>query len=252
MARPEPRTLEVLSRAQITRNMVRIALGGPGLAGFPSDTQGGYVKLRLSQGGGGEKPVVRTYTIRHHHADALDIDFVVHGLDHAEPGPAVSWALSANPGDTIMVGGPGPAKPLPKGMDRYLVAGDMTALPAISVNLEALPHDARGAAVIEIQHEDDRQDIAAPEGFAIHWLINPHPGSDPELLLGRLRELGWETGDTYAWVAAEFSAMRTLRDYFRGERGLGSDRLYVSSYWKQGEDEDRHRVTKRADLDAVG
>ncbi len=252
MARPEPRTLALLSRTQVTPNMVRLRLGGSGMAGFPENAAGGYVKLRLSEGEDGVKPVVRTYTIRHQTEDAIDVDFVVHGLKDEQPGPAVSWALDAQPGDTILVGGPGPAKPLPEGMDRYLVAGDMTALPAISVNLESLPADARGTAVIEIQHEDDRQDIAAPEGFDIQWLVNPHPGSDPELLLGRLRELGWEDGETYAWVAAEFAAMRTLRDYFRSERGLGPDRLYISSYWKQGEDEDSHRVVKRADLETAG
>jgi len=252
MARPEPRTLALLSRTQVTPHMVRLRLGGPGLAGFPQGSEGGYVKLRLSEGGDGAKPVVRTYTIRHQDEDALDIDFVVHGLDHDTPGPAVSWALNAAIGDTIKVGGPGPAKPLPEAMDRYLVAGDMTALPAISVNLESLPADARGAAVIEIQHEDDRQDIAVRQGFAIHWLVNPHSGNDPELLLRTMRDLGWQDGETYAWVAAEFSTMRALRDYFRIERGLGPDRLYVSSYWKQGEDEDNHRVTKRAELDAVG
>ena len=251
MARPEPRMLMLLSRTQVTPNMVRLRLGGSGMASFPQGSLGGYVKLRLSEGEDGARPAVRTYTIRRQSEDAIDVDFVVHGLDHERPGPAVEWALSAQPGDRISVGGPGPAKPLPKGMDRYLVAGDMTALPAISVNLEALPADARGAAVIEIQHEDDRQDIALPKGFAIHWLVNPHPGNDPELLLRKLRELGWEDGETYGWVAAEFSAMRMLRDYLRGERGLGPDRLYVSSYWKRGEDEDSHRVTKRTDLEAM-
>ncbi len=250
MARPEPRTLTLNSRTRLTPNMVRLRLGGPGMAGFPAGFAGGYVKLRLGEGGEGVKPVVRTYTIREQHADGIDLDFAVHGSDSEMPGPAVNWALNAHIGDTILVGGPGPAKPLPPGMDRYLVAGDMTALPAISVNLEALDPGARGAAVIEIQHADDRQDLAVPDGFAVHWLVNPHPGSDPELLLRKLRELGWEEGETYGWVAAEFAAMKALRDYLRTERGLGRDRLYASSYWKQGEDEDSHRVSKRADADA--
>ena len=251
MARPEPRTLALLSRTRLTPNMIRLRLGGPGMAGFPQGFAGGYVKLRLGDGGEGGKRIVRTYTIRHQTADAIDLDFAVHGSGSETPGPAVDWALNAQQGDTILVGGPGPAKPLPPGLDRYLVAGDMTALPAISVNLEALGPGARGAAVIEIQHADDRQDLAVPDGFAIHWLVNPHPGSDPELLLSRVRELGWEDGETYGWVAAEFAAMRALRDFFRTERGLGPDRLYASSYWKRGEDEDSHRVTKRADAEAA-
>ena len=249
MARPEPRTLALMSRTQVTPNMVRLRLGGSGMAGFPAGSQGGYVKLRLSDGAEGAKPVVPTYTIRQQGAEWIDLDFAVHGLDHESPGPAVQWALDAQPDDIISVGGPGPAKPLPEDMDFYLVAGDMTALPAISVNLEALPRHARGAAVIEIQHEDDRQDLIVPAGVAVHWLVNPHPGSDPDLLLRKLRELGWQDGETYAWVAAEFAAMRALRDYFRSERGLGPDRLYASSYWKRGEDEDSHRVTKRADAE---
>jgi NADPH-dependent ferric siderophore reductase len=99
-------------------------------------------------------------------------------------------------GEAILVGGPEQAKHLPKGADRYVVAGDMTALPAISVDLEKLSHEARGVVATEIQHEDDQQEFAASPGIETHWLINARPGTQPDLLADHLRSLrrgSWDT-----------------------------------------------------------
>ncbi|EMD82725.1 Utilization protein for unknown catechol-siderophore X [Pacificimonas flava] len=248
MKRPEPRRLTVLETTRVTPNMHRVLLGGPGLTGFPPEQDGGYVKLRIP----GEKTCVRTYTIRRQTEEALTLDFALHG-EGAAAGPATSWALTAAPGDELEVGGPGPAKPLPPGRGPFLLCGDMTALPAISVNLEALSEDAVGRAVIEVQSEDDRQDIAAPSGMAIEWLINPSPGARPEVLdaavRGAVRAAGGGDGTAYAWAACEFDAMRRLRQYLRAECGLGPDRLYISSYWKRGLIEDEHKVAKRTDAE---
>lgn len=159
----------------------------------------------------------------------------------------MSWAQAAGPGDRLEAGGPGPAKLLPRGADWYLVAGDMTALPAIAVNLAALPDDAVGHAVIEVQTEDDRQDLRHPAGLEIHWLVNPEPGHHPELFEQAVRSAPWNTGHVYAWCAAEFESMRRARTYLRGERGLPPAQLYISSYWKQGLVEDEHREVKYAD-----
>ena len=181
----------------------------------------------------------------------LDIDFALHGTGGRDAGPATEWAMAAEAGEVVMVAGPGPAKPLPPGASRYLVAGDMAALPAIGVNLERLDRQARGSVVIEIQHEEDRQPIDHPPGIELHWLVNPEPGQRSDLLPAHLRSLGWEEG-TYAWAACEFSAMRALRSYLLEERGLGRDALYISSYWKSGLTEDSHKVVKREDAEARG
>lgn len=242
--RPDPRRLTVLETARLTPNMHRVLLGGPGLTGFPPKQDGGYVKLRIP----GEKTCVRTYTIRRQTEEALTLDFALHG-EEAAAGPATAWALTAAPGDDLEVGGPGPAKPLPHGPGPFLLCGDMTALPAISVNLEALRDDAVGRAVIEVQSEDDRQDIAAPSGMTIEWLINRSPGTQPEALDAAVRAAGAGDDTAYAWAACEFDAMRRLRQYLRAECGLGPDRLYISSYWKRGLIEDEHKVAKRTDAE---
>jgi len=246
--RPPPRTLTVLGKQVVTPNMLRVTLGGPGLADFPAGSAGGYVKLRLFPAGA-ERPVVRTYTIRHQRDDAIDLDFVLHADDTGRHGPATDWALAARPGDVIEVGGPGPAKPLPAGRGFYLIAGDMTALPAISVNLEALAPDARGVAVIEIQNDADRQDIAKPAGVEIIWLVNPAPGTQSAALADRLRAKDTGAPDVHGWAASEFSAMQALRTYLRAERALDRLQLYISSYWKAGLSEDEHKVAKRDDAE---
>lgn len=244
--RPEPKVFEVVSTSMVTPNMLRVSLGGAALADFPAGQDGGYLKLRIPGAAPSDKPFVRTYTIRRQTAEVLDIDFVLHG-DKGSGGPAVSWALTAKPGDKIAAGGPGPAKLLPQEADWYLVAGDMTALPAMAVAIEALPEHAVGHAVIEIQTEADRQDFRHPEGFEIQWLVNPEPGDGPDLFDEAIRSVPWRQGEVYAWCATEFEEMRRARAYLRGERGLSPAQLYISSYWKQGLVEDQHREVKYAD-----
>ena len=231
--------------------MLRLTLGGEGMVGYPERQEGGYVKLMLAPQLGTSKPTVRTYTIRNQRAGEIDVDFVLHGVPGESAGPATQFALDAVAGDTIEVGGPGPAKPLPDGFEYYFLAGDMTALPAISVNLEALDRGAKGLAVIEIQHEEDRQHIDAPPGVEVRWLVNSTPGAQAKLLVSALRETGWPDDKVYGWVACEFSAMLELRQYLRHERGLSANELYISSYWKSGLTEEAHKVAKREDAQAA-
>ncbi len=244
--RPEPETFEVLSAQQLTPNMRRVSIGGDAIRSFPQGQDGGYVKLMIPGTNAADRPSVRTFTIRRQQADGLDIDFALHGGANAG-GPGMAWARRAAPGDEIRVGGPGPAKPLRPGADSYLVLGDMTALPAISVNLGELADDATGYALIEIQTEADKQDIKHPEGIEIHWIVNSDPGERPELFEQAVRSVGWVEGRIYAWSATEFNVMKRMRRYLREERGLGSEQLYISSYWKHGLVEDQHREVKSAD-----
>ncbi|MCY0095252.1 siderophore-interacting protein [Hoeflea ulvae] len=242
MARPEPRTLHVTGKTQVTPNMLRVTLGGPGLAGFPDQQTSAYIKLRVPDADSGRE-VVRTYTVRNHRADEIDVDFALHEIC----GPATFWAMNTQIGDSIEIGGPGPRKLVHAEADWFLLVGDMTALPAISGNIEMLPDTAIGTAVIEVMDEADIQDIARPRHFDIQWVVNPHPGQDSHLLVDRVRNVDWSAGTPSVWAACEFSTMRQLRDYFRGERGLESGNLYISSYWKRGSNEDNHKIAKRED-----
>lgn len=243
MAKPEPRELEVVRTAQITPNMRRITLGGSGMSTFPAEQTAAYVKLRLSHPEG-ERTTVRTYTVRSQRSGEIDVDFAL----HEDSGPATRWALDAQIGDCILVAGPGPKKLVHPEADWVLLVGDMAALPAISGNIELLAQDVVGHAVIEVINESDIQELSAPEGLDIQWVINPHPGQDSHLLVDRVKSIAWRAGKPSVWAACEFSTMRQLRDYFRNTHQLGPESLYISSYWKLGSNEDAHRVAKSGDL----
>ena len=241
--RPPPRVLEVLRKRQITPHMLRVTLGGKGLTGFPESSNGGYIKLRLAEPNEeNEKPLVRTYTVRHYNVEQreLDVDFVIHESE----GPAASWAQSCVPGDTIKVGGPGPKKVLDESADWYLIVGDMSALPAISANIERMAADVKGYLLIEIIHEQDKQQLDIPQGVQVEWIVNADPESPNSILLDRVKALPWLAGRPHVWVAGEFSQSLGIRSLMKSERGITREQMYASSYWQIGQTEDGHKISK--------
>lgn len=246
MSRHAPRRFTVLDKTLITPHMLRVTLGGEGMATFPDDQAGTYIKLMFTRDDG--TSFMRTYTVRAQRKDAIDVDFAL----HEDGGPASRWAESVEPGDTIEIGGPGPRKRVDTEADWFLLAGDMTALPAISDNLENLSAHARGHAVIEVISEADVQSLTAPEGIELHWVVNEHPGDNSDVLPDAVRAIDWQDGRPAVWAACEFSSMRKLRHYFKTEREVAKSDLYVSSYWKLGMNEERHKSAKQEDAEQSG
>ncbi|MBO1268269.1 siderophore-interacting protein [Arthrobacter cavernae] len=134
---------------------------------------------------------MRTYTVRSERLDAvypeIDIDFVMHFDDGASAdkggGPAANWAQQAKPGDALTIIGPnnraaqcltaeiyGGIEWRPGLAQRVLLAGDETAVPAISSILESLPEGITGHAFLEVPEAGDFQDIATDADVEITWL----------------------------------------------------------------------------------
>ena len=144
---------------RLTPHMVRVVLGGEGLAGFTAgEVTDHYVKLLFPAEGvtypepfdmerireefpREQWPVTRTYTVRAWDPAAreMTLDFVVHG-DEGLAGP---WAARRPAGRDRAV--PGPRRRLRPGpgADWHLLAGDESALPAIAAALERLPGGRR-------------------------------------------------------------------------------------------------------------
>ena len=247
--RPPPRTLEVRRKEFITPHMLRVTLGGPGLDGFPDDSDGGYIKLRVAEPDGeAGKPLVRTYTVRHYDAEAreLDVDFVIHESD----GPAADWAVTCKPGDEIKVGGPGPKKLLDFSADWFLLVGDMSALPAISANIERMEPDAKGYVLLEIIDEGDKQELDFPQNLEVEWIVNSNPERENSVLLDRVKALQWLQGRPSVWVAGEFSQSLAIRTFMKAERDVTRDQMYASSYWQIGQTEDGHKISKQQTAEA--
>ena len=245
MAKSAPRKLEVIRSRLLTPHMLRLTLGGQGLEGFPDDSNSAYVKLKMTSPppDSDERPMIRTYTVRDFDADKLelDVDFVM----HADQGPASDWAHAAKPGDEMVILGPGPKKLVDYTADWFLLAGDMSALPAISANIEGMPADAEGHVLLEIIDEADKQALDFPANIDVQWIVNPHPDRENTYLLDAVSGIPFRDGRPSIWVAGEFSAVLAIRSYLKNECGVDRNDIYVSSYWQMGKSEDEHRVSKR-------
>lgn len=243
------RLLTVKSTEQLTTHMRRVTLAGEDLDGFPSDVEGGYVKL-LFAGETADQPVLRTYTVsqQRYSPNELDIDFMLHvNPDGDVGGVAAAWATSVQVGEQIGIMGPGPATTINTDAQWFLLAADMTALPAMTANLKHLPDDAKGHLVIEIISEDDKQTLPTPNGIDITWVINDSPGSEQSLLADAIQQLDWPTGSAAVWVACEFKSMQRIRQFVRDEKTVPKSHRYISSYWKKGLQEEAHKIAKKED-----
>jgi len=251
-----PRLLTVKQARRLTRNMIRVTFAGDALSGFPTNREGGNCKIMLPADGqsredfvlqleNGSKPVTRTYTVRAFRQDGLelDIDFVAHG----DNGPASRWAMQAGPGSFCGFAGPSLPKLTRFHADTYLVAADMSALPVAAVTLEAMPRDSVGVAIFEILSESDRQEIDAPPGIKMHWIVSPDPYTPSGAQEEFIRGLDWPSGTLQTCIAGESSVIRSLRAYLHNEKAVLRENTYISGYWKIGLIEDEHQAEKRAE-----
>lgn len=233
--------------------MLRIALSGASLGDFPEGCEGGYIKLVLPRAGAVDVApldpatadlgdwVRRSYTIRALDREhlRLTLDFVVQG----HGGYASDWVGAAKEGDHVLVAGPGPVKAPALDADGFFLASDMAGLPSLSVQLERLPRDARGQAVVEVLEAGDEQALDGPSGVDITWIVNP------DVMHSRLPEAvrarPWPSGRVSMWAACEFQSMKQLRSYFFEERKLDRADCYLSSYWKLNATDEQHKLAKR-------
>ncbi|MDD1780186.1 siderophore-interacting protein [Enterovibrio sp. ZSDZ35] len=256
MKKPSPIKLVVQSSIQLTPNMQRIVMQGDGLSRFPTDCEGGYIKLMFAPDGStdlrklgeNQRPILRTYTIRELNFDTLTltVDFVRHVTQDAGCGHAARWALTAKAGDEINIAGPGTIQEINQEADWFFLAADMTSLPALSVKIAGLPKNAKGYAVIEVLSESDIQPLDAPKDMNIEWVVKSQKTS----LADSVKSKHWLDGTAAIWSASEFDSMRALRQYFRNEKNVDRDNIYISSYWKNGVTEEGHKVIKREDAEA--
>jgi NADPH-dependent ferric siderophore reductase len=123
---------------------------------------------------------IRTYTVRSIRTRSceVDIDFVLHGEDDGPSGPAAGWAMTAQPGDELVIIGPdrraeqsgGGIDFTPGTAHDLLLAGNETAVPAICSILESLPETYHGDAYLEVPTRADILHVTSRSSVRIHWL----------------------------------------------------------------------------------
>lgn len=258
--------LEVIERIRLTPHLVRIVAGGPGMSAVEENGfTDAYTKMLFAPAEAGitppydmdrlreELPIEllptrRTYSIRRFDLDVgrIWIDFVTHG-DEGIAGP---WAANAKPGDPVVLGGIGGGYAPDAAADWHLLVGDESAIPAISSALEAMPADAAGIALLEVQDESEQLELMAPAGVELRWL---HRGEKTagttDLLVDAVRALEWQPGRVQVFAHGERGAMKQLRPHLTEERGVDRTQLSLSAYWAYGRREDAFQAEKR---EAVG
>ncbi|MGO1317094.1 MAG: siderophore-interacting protein [Cellulomonadaceae bacterium] len=133
-----------------------------------------------------ERNPIRTYTVRAVRRPAasgsgraeVDVDFVLHGSGpHA--GPASRWASAVRIGSRSVLIGPdarhdGPVTGVewnpPPTAESLLLAGDETAVPAITSIVESLPAGLPVDVFCEVPEEGDVLDVRVPDGVRVTWL----------------------------------------------------------------------------------
>jgi NADPH-dependent ferric siderophore reductase len=249
-------------------HLVRVFLGGESLGAFPdTGCTDSYVKLIFVDPSldleppydlaalretlpPERRPVLRTYTVRgvDRAARRLAIDFVTHG----DSGVAAPWASTAKPGDRLVISDPGGGYAPDPDVAWHVLAGDLSALPAISAAVEALPPTARGVVHLEI---GDPADIVAVETAAsidVRWLVNPDP-TDTAFLARAVDPAGWpaearEAGDVQVFVHGERESVKAVR---RVLRDVPRERLSISGYWARGRTEDVFQAEKREPIGRI-
>ncbi len=263
----------VLRSEHLSPAMVRLTLGGPGVAGFaPSPHADSYVKLVFVPGAGTtvsgadvlaawttpdgrvdldaaraalppeHQPRMRTYTVRGY--DDLELTLTIDLVVHGAAGIAGPWAAAAVPGDEVVVVGPGGGYSPDLTADHHLLAGDASALPAVAVTLERLGGAAHGVAVLEVADRAEEVPLHVPDGVALHW-VHTGDAAPGARLVEAVRALPWPAGRVHAFVHGEAGSVRDLRQYLRVERGLPKADLSISGYWRLGADDEGWRAGKR-------
>jgi NADPH-dependent ferric siderophore reductase len=235
---------------RLSPHMVRVTLAGEELEGFepPSPTQ--HIKLIMPEPGqdrpvlpdpnlprgavgpGQPRPLMRTYTVRGYDPAAaeMDVDFVIHGH-----GAGSDWATNAQPGGLVALAGPGGRRYEPDPEAKWFVlAGDESALPAMSTLLEALPRSAQVQIYAEVAEASDALEWGSARQCDVTWLHRDSK-STGELLAATLARAERPSGDGRVWLATEAMIMRRIRKHLLENWHLDPAAMVTRGYWKLAE-----------------
>ncbi len=254
---------KVLTTDRLTPSLVRLVLGGEGLAGFamPSiegaESTDAYVNVAIRPEGAAYDqvfdpavvraeqpketwPARRRYTVRAWDAERqeLTVDFVVHG-DEGVAGP---WAAHARPGDVLVFEGPGGGyRPRPDAA-AYLMVGDESALPAIAASMEVVPAGRPLTVLLLCDGPEHEIALHTEAELDLRWLHRDGSGSE---LLDALRTVELPSSDVCAFVHGEADEIRAIRRHLLTEVGLPRAEMSCSPYWRRTMTDEAWREIKR-------
>ena len=153
-------------------------------------------------------------------ANELDVEIVRHGS-----APLSDWADRAEPGLGVAMSGPGRGYLVDPHAPAFLIAGDESALPAITTLIPALPSRASGACGGRSGRPDRRG-----------WRCPVHPRLTEEWCRDRccdaISRVARLAPDTRVWVAGQAAAVQRIRKHLFDEQSVPREHAVVRGYWK--------------------
>ncbi|GAB3460146.1 siderophore-interacting protein [Streptomonospora sediminis] len=251
--------VRIASVSAVSDGFTRVAVAGDELVDYRDALPADAFKLLLPADGGGDvefpqrgedglpywppnarPPVFRAFTVRRFDRGGRRITFDV--LRH--DGFTRRWLDSASVGDTIGLAGMRREFHPGAGVDRHLLVGDASALPAVAAITESLPPHVPATVYLAVGHSSDRDLLRPRANVAVHWVAGGSPTGAGSPLERAVRDGERVGGRVQAWLAAEAGVMRGVRRLLLGELGVARTDLHSAAYWKSGLDGTR--------LDGVG
>lgn len=251
----------VITTERLTPELVRVVLGGEGLADYVhKDTSDTYVNMlfvpeeapygvpfaddAVRELPREQRPFPRRYTVRRWDPAnrQLTIDFVVHG----DVGMAGRWALRAEPGDRVQFRGPGGGYLPHDDADSYLLVGDESALPAIAVSAEVVPAGRPVHVVVEVESSTGEIALSSPGDLHVTWVHRAGASHPDSLLVDAVSALPRPDGIVSAFVHGEATAVRAVRRHLLESGIVDRAHLSASPYWRRGHTDEEWRSIKSA------
>jgi len=257
--RPPPpfRKVKVRRFVSSTPRLVRVTLTGSDLAGFAVDQPAASVRLLIPSPGtsqlviptwngneflfpDGRRPTIRTFTPRRFDPETLELDLeiVIH-----EGGAVSGWVERVAGGEPAAISGPGRGYTIDRAAPSFLLAGDESALPAMSQLLESLPATTPVQMHVEIAHPDARLELPDHPRAQVNWCDLPPEAPPGEALTASVQAAALDPGGR-VWAAGEAAAMHRIRRHLFGERALPRAGATVRGYWKHARRESSTKSTE--------
>jgi NADPH-dependent ferric siderophore reductase len=161
----------------------------------------------------------------------IDFDVAAHG-----DGLATRWLRQAAPSDVLALTGMRREFFGAPGVDRHLLIGDCSAVPAIAAIIESLPDKPPDTVVVAAEHASDVELIPDRADDRRIGLVDVNPANAGDALLRALAAESRPPGRIQAWVGGEVRFVRRARQLLLNDWQIARTDLQASAYWRPGQD----------------
>jgi len=230
------RPAELVSRQWLTPGYVRVRLAGESLRGFQAPGADDHVRVFFAPPDGPTPTTAeqwrelssREYTPLNADPDAgwVEFDLVIHG-----DGPGSTWAAAAPLGARVAVAGPRRSNAVVGDPDAWFLAGDETAVPAITRFLRARRPGSPARVIVEVAPENELIPIPTDAGTDLTVLVR---GTQSLIeVLAAIDEEDRPAGAVLGFVAAEAPVVPIARALLHERWALPTEAVIAKGYWRR-------------------